>query len=353
MSKAHILITGGAGFIGSHVVRLFVNKYPEYQIVNFDALTYAGNLLSLKDIELKDNYTFVKGDITNESEVDNVFKNFGITHVIHLAAESHVDRSIMDPMSFIKTNVLGTGHLLNVAKKYWTNESSHRFYHVSTDEVFGSLGPEGKFDENTPYDPHSPYSASKAASDHLVRAYGDTYQLPFVISNCSNNYGSHQFPEKLIPVIIQNIIHKKPLPIYGKGENVRDWLWVEDHARAIDCIFHQGNNGETYCIGGNNEWNNLALVELLCEITDRLLERPSGDASSRIQFVTDRKGHDFRYAIDANKLQQQLDWHPTQDFKSALEATIQWYLNNEEWIRAVQTGDYLKYYDANYGNRIH
>jgi dTDP-glucose 4,6-dehydratase len=352
MKKKSILITGGAGFIGSHVVRLFVNQYQHYHIVNFDALTYAGNLASIQDIQSKENYTFVKGDITNEVQIDEVFRQHQISHVIHLAAESHVDRSILDPMSFIHTNVLGTAQLLNAAKKYWNDDSDHLFYHVSTDEVFGSLGKEGKFNENTPYHPHSPYSASKAASDHLVRSYGDTYQLPFVISNCSNNYGSHQFPEKLIPVIIQNIIHQKPLPIYGKGDNVRDWLWVEDHARAIDCIFHNGKPGETYCIGGNNEWNNLELVQLICELTDAILERPQNDAQSRIQFVEDRKGHDFRYAIDASKLERELNWHPTQDFKKALNETIHWYINNNEWVEGVKSGDYQKYYDANYGHRI-
>jgi dTDP-glucose 4,6-dehydratase len=352
MNKKSILITGGAGFIGSHVVRLFVNQYPQYHIVNFDALTYAGNLASIQDVESKDNYTFVKGDITKEEQIDQVFQQYHISHIIHLAAESHVDRSILDPMSFIHTNVLGTAQLLNAAKKYWKDNEDHLFYHVSTDEVFGSLGKDGKFNEDTPYNPHSPYSASKAASDHLVRSYGDTYRLPFVISNCSNNYGSHQFPEKLIPVIIQNIIHQQPLPIYGKGDNVRDWLWVEDHARAIDCIFHQGNQGETYCIGGNNEWNNLELVELICELTDAILERPQGEAKSRIQFVEDRKGHDFRYAIDASKLERTLNWHPTQDFKKALQETILWYINNNDWVQAVKSGDYQKYYAANYGHRI-
>ena len=352
MNKKSILITGGAGFIGSHVVRLFVNQYPQYHIVNFDALTYAGNLASIQDVESKDNYTFVKGDITKEEQIDQVFQQYHISHIIHLAAESHVDRSILDPMSFIHTNVLGTAQLLNAAKKYWKENEDHLFYHVSTDEVFGSLGKDGKFNEDTPYNPHSPYSASKAASDHLVRSYGDTYRLPFVISNCSNNYGSHQFPEKLIPVIIQNIIHQQPLPIYGKGDNVRDWLWVEDHARAIDCIFHQGNQGETYCIGGNNEWNNLELVELICDLTDAILERPQGEAKSRIQFVEDRKGHDFRYAIDASKLERTLNWHPTQDFKKALQETILWYINNNDWVQAVKSGDYQKYYAANYGHRI-
>ncbi len=352
MNKKSILITGGAGFIGSHVVRLFVNQYPQYHIVNFDALTYAGNLTSIQDVEAKGNYTFVKGDITKEEQIDQVFQQYHISHIIHLAAESHVDRSILDPMSFIHTNVLGTAQLLNAAKKYWKENEDHLFYHVSTDEVFGSLGKDGKFNEDTPYNPHSPYSASKAASDHLVRSYGDTYRLPFVISNCSNNYGSHQFPEKLIPIIIQNIIHQQPLPIYGKGDNVRDWLWVEDHARAIDCIFHQGNQGETYCIGGNNEWNNLELVELICELTDAVLERHQGEAKSRIQFVEDRKGHDFRYAIDASKLERTLNWHPTQDFKKALQETILWYIKNNDWVQAVKSGDYQKYYAANYGHRI-
>ena len=352
MFDKNILITGGAGFIGSHVVRLMVNQYPHYRMINFDALTYAGNLISLQDLESKDNYVFVKGDITSEQDVRQVFQQFHITHVIHLAAESHVDRSILDPMAFIKTNVLGTAQLLDAAQKHWQDDKAHLFYHVSTDEVFGALGAEGKFNEQTPYDPHSPYSASKASSDHLVRAYADTYQLPVVISNCSNNYGSHQFPEKLIPVIIQNIVDQKPLPVYGKGENVRDWLWVEDHARAIDCIFHNGQLGQTYCIGGNNEWKNIDLVHQLCKITDRLLGRAEGNAASRIQFVTDRKGHDFRYAIDASKLENQLNWHPTQDFEQALTQTVKWYLDNQEWLSSVKSGDYLRYYEANYQDRI-
>ena len=295
----------------------------------------------------------MKGDITSLGDVQSVFEKYDITDVIHLAAESHVDRSILDPMSFIKTNVLGTAMLLDVAKKHWAEQmDQHLFYHVSTDEVFGALGNEGKFTEQTPYDPHSPYSASKASSDHLVRAYYDTYQLPIVISNCSNNYGSHQFPEKLIPVIIQNIIHKKPLPVYGKGENVRDWLWVEDHAAAIDCIFHQGKKGETYCVGGNNEWRNIDLVKVLCNITDQLLGRPQGDSEERIQFVTDRKGHDHRYAIDASKLENELNWHPTQEFEKVLTQTVQWYLDNAAWIDSVKSGDYLQYYEANYAGRI-
>ena len=344
-----ILITGGAGFIGSHVVRRMVKNHPTDTIINFDALTYAGNLMSLSDIQDAPNYRFIKGDICDEEFVLKTVLENNITQIIHLAAESHVDRSIHDPLAFIKTNVLGTANMLNAARVVWKdNMEGKLFYHVSTDEVFGALGEEGKFSETTPYDPHSPYSASKASSDHLVRAYHDTYGMPIVISNCSNNYGTHQFPEKLIPLVINNILNKKPLPIYGKGENVRDWLWVEDHARAIETILEKGKHGHTYCVGGNNEWKNIDLVKLICKTTDELLGRPEGDAEQLITYVTDRLGHDHRYAIDATKLETELDWHPTQDFAKALKDTIQWYLTQREWVDAVTSGEYQRFYAQNY-----
>lgn len=346
-----ILITGGAGFIGSHVIRLFVNKYPEYTIVNLDALTYAGNLENLRDIEDEPNYSFVKGDITDETFIDQLFADHSFDAVIHLAAESHVDRSILDPLSFVKTNVIGTAVLLNAAQKSWINMEDKLFYHVSTDEVYGSLGDTGFFTEETPYDPRSPYSASKASSDHLVSAYFHTYGLPMVISNCSNNYGSHQFPEKLLPLMINNIVHSKPLPVYGKGENVRDWLWVNDHARAIDVIFHQGKLGETYNIGGFNEWKNIDIVHLLCSIMDKKLGRADGESAKLITYVKDRAGHDMRYAIDATKLNKELGWEPSLQFKEGLDKTIDWYLSNSEWINNVTSGSYKQYYDQQYVNR--
>jgi dTDP-glucose 4,6-dehydratase len=346
-----ILITGGAGFIGSHVIRLFVNKYPDYAIVNLDALTYAGNLENLRDIENAPNYSFVKGDITDETFINQLFADHSFDAVIHLAAESHVDRSILDPLSFVKTNVIGTAVLLNAAKKSWTNMENKLFYHVSTDEVYGSLGETGFFTEETPYDPRSPYSASKASSDHLVSAYFHTYGLPMVISNCSNNYGSHQFPEKLLPLMINNIVHSKPLPIYGKGENVRDWLWVNDHARAIDVIFHQGKLGETYNIGGFNEWKNIDIVHLLCSIMDKKLGRADGESAKLITYVKDRAGHDMRYAIDATKLNKELGWEPSLQFEEGMDKTIDWYLSNAEWIQSVTSGSYKQYYDQQYTSR--
>lgn len=346
-----ILITGGAGFIGCHVVKLFVKKYPDYQIYNLDALTYAGNLENLKDVENADNYQFVKGDITDEQFINDLFSEHGFDAVIHLAAESHVDRSILDPLSFVKTNVLGTAVLLNAAKRSWTDKAGKLFYHVSTDEVYGSLGETGFFTEETPYDPRSPYSASKASSDHLVSAYYHTYDLPVVISNCSNNYGSHHFPEKLLPLMINNILHSKPLPVYGKGDNVRDWLWVDDHARAIDVIFHKGKLGETYNIGGFNEWKNIDIVHLLCEIMDNKLGREKGESAKLITFVKDRAGHDKRYAIDATKLNKELGWEPSLQFKEGLEKTIDWYLSNSEWIANVTSGSYKEYYNEQYVNR--
>ncbi len=344
-----ILITGGAGFIGSHVVRRFINAYPQYRIVNLDALTYAGNLANLSDVQDATNYQFVKGDITDKNFIQQLFQKENFDAVVHLAAESHVDRSISGPDAFIQTNVVGTANLLNAAVESWKGSmAGKRFYHVSTDEVFGSLGAEGKFSETTAYDPRSPYSASKAASDHLVRAYNHTYGLPVLISNCSNNYGSHHFPEKLIPLIIHNIKNKRPLPVYGKGENIRDWLWVEDHARAIDVIFHKGSIGETYCIGGNNEWKNIDVVKLLCKLMDEKLGREVGESEQLITYVNDRPGHDARYAIDATKLKTELGWEPTQPFEKLLAGTIDWYLNNEAWLEQVTSGNYRHYYEQQY-----
>lgn len=350
--KQRILITGGAGFIGSHVVRLFATKYPEYEILNLDALTYAGNLENLKDVDQLPNYQFVKIDITDEDAINNLFKTTQFDGVIHLAAESHVDRSIKDPLAFIRTNIIGTVNLLNAAKEQWAgNMEGKRFYHISTDEVYGSLGKEGMFTETTPYDPRSPYSSSKASSDMLVRAYFHTYKLPIVISNCSNNYGANQFPEKLIPLSINNIKNNKPIPIYGKGENIRDWLWVNDHARAIDVIYHKAAIGETYNIGGINEWTNIDLIHKLCEIMDKKLGRTAGESAKLITFVTDRAGHDLRYAIDSAKLQRELGWTPSLQFEEGLEKTVDWYLENEEWLTNITSGDYQSYYDKQYTNR--
>jgi dTDP-glucose 4,6-dehydratase len=346
-----ILITGGAGFIGSHVVRLFVNKYPEYKIINLDKLTYAGNLANLKDIENKQNYEFVKGDIVDGDFILKLFVEKQFDGVIHLAAESHVDRSISNPTEFVYTNVIGTVNLLNAARHIWDDAEDKQFYHISTDEVYGSLGEEGMFTEETRYDPHSPYSASKASSDHFVRAYHDTFGLPVVISNCSNNYGSYQFPEKLIPLFIHNIKNSKPLPVYGKGENVRDWLWVEDHAAAIDVIFHKGRLGETYNIGGFNEWKNIDLIRVICRVMDKKLGRPEGESEKLITFVKDRAGHDLRYAIDATKLKKELGWEPSLQFEEGIEKTINWYLENKEWLNNVTSGDYQKYYEEQYVRR--
>lgn len=352
MSKK-MLITGGAGFIGSHVVRLFVTKYPEYQIVNLDKLTYAGNLENLKDIENAPNYTFEHGDIVDEDFINKLFEKYKFDGVVHLAAESHVDRSITDPMAFVKTNVIGTCNLLNAAKNLWKgNAEGKRFYHVSTDEVYGELhDPKAFFVETTSYDPRSPYSASKASSDHFVRAYHNTYGLPVVVSNCSNNYGPNHFPEKLIPLMINNIKNKKPLPVYGKGENIRDWLYVKDHATAIDKIFHEGKDGETYNIGGNNEWRNIDLVHLLIQLMDNKLGRPEGASTRLITYVKDRAGHDIRYAIDSSKLMNELGWKPSVTFEEGLASTVDWYFNNWDWIENITSGEYQNYYNSMYAGR--
>ncbi len=351
--KRHVLITGGAGFIGSHVVRRFVTRYPDYRIVNFDLLTYAGNLANLSDVEQDPNYTFVRGDICDAEAVGEVFRRYAIDGVIHLAAESHVDRSIRDPFTFARTNVLGTLTLLHAAREAWQGAwAGKRFYHISTDEVYGALGFGDKpFNEGTRYDPHSPYSASKASSDHFVRAFHDTYGLPTVVTNCSNNYGPYQFPEKLIPLLVNNIRLERPLPVYGRGENVRDWLHVEDHARAIDLIFHEGQSGETYNIGGGNEWRNIDLVRLIVRTTDRLLGRPEGASERLITYVTDRAGHDLRYAIDSSKLRRELGWEPAFRFEEGIEQTVRWYLENREWMERITSGEYEHYYEQMYGNR--
>jgi len=341
-----ILITGGAGFIGSHVVRLFIAKYPNYKIYNLDTLTYAGNLENLKDIEDASNYFFIKADITDKEKIDSLFEEYKFENVIHLAAESHVDRSISNPLMFLETNILGTVNLLNAFKNIWKNDISGKlFYHISTDEVYGSLGASGLFTEESSYDPRSPYSASKASSDHFVRAYGETYKTPIIISNCSNNYGEYQFPEKLIPLFIKNIVENKRLPVYGDGNYTRDWLYVKDHARAIDLVFHSGKKGETYNIGGFNEWKNIDLINLLCEIMDRKLKK--GSSKTLISFVKDRPGHDFRYAIDASKINKDLGWSPSVTFEEGLELTVDWYLSNNQWLKNITTGDYKEYLNKN------
>jgi len=349
-SSKNILITGGAGFIGSHVVRLFTHNYPNYHIVNLDALTYAGNLENLSDVEQAANYTFIKGDITDEAFINQLFEQYHFEGVIHLAAESHVDRSITDPLAFAKTNILGTMILLNAFKNLWKNNwKGKRFYHISTDEVYGTLGETGLFTETTPYDPNSPYSASKASSDHFVRAYGETYGMPYVITNCSNNYGANQFPEKLIPLFIHNIIHNKSLPVYGDGKYTRDWLYVIDHATAIDLVFHKGKNHETYNIGGFNEWQNIDLIKVLCHLMDTKLGRPAGSSAQLITYVKDRPGHDLRYAIDATKINKELGWKPSVTFEEGLSITIDWYLSNTEWLAHVTSGTYQEYYTKMYG----
>lgn len=345
----NILITGGAGFIGSHVIRRFVKRYPNYTIINFDKLTYAGNIHNLEDVENEVNYRFVKGDICSAEDVRKAFETYNITHVIHLAAESHVDRSIEGPMDFAITNVVGTLNLLEVARSKWNDGKNHTFHHVSTDEVYGSLGKDGLFHETTAYDPRSPYSASKASSDHFVNAYFHTYDLPVKMSNCSNNYGSHHFPEKLIPLMILNILNNKELPVYGKGENIRDWLWVEDHASAIDTIFHNGKVGESYNVGGLNEWTNIDLVNYLCDLMDDKLNRPKGTSKQLIRFVKDRAGHDLRYAIDASKLETELGWKPSITFEEGLSKTVDWYLENQAWVKNVSSGEYQAYYEKMYG----